>query len=207
MIWRNKMLTKDNIQASAEKRKNSLSIMFKNVQSVEDGCEKIAGFLKLDKPVNRDVFISVVEDTTYAGNIMMTRNTPTFLNYLLENPSRLWTEAETDVHDTAKVIERSNVELLRKAAQSLLVWSGSGAQVVDDETYKRRLAACETCPHYIEPPKKLIYKAVSLLSKGKSRKICNLCGCVSINKAKLATESCSDSHTDLPGYTRWGEQI
>lgn len=201
------------------------SELFEKLESVEEGCQKLAEFLKLKKPVSRDVFISMVEDSTYAANIIMTRNSHSFLQHMLANPTRQWSEQDEVLKPshsvqvsseknviTAKeelsktqVIERSNAQLLKKAARSLLVWSGAGAKMVSDEVYETRLSACNQCPHYIEPPEKLVYKASSLLSKKSSNKVCNLCGCVGTNKAKLATESCPDVDPDRPGYTRWGE--
>jgi|GEM_PF-561325 len=196
---------------------NESTFGFDQFESVEEGCRKLAQFLKLEKPVSRDVFVSMVEDSTYAANIIMTRHSGNFLNHLLASPPHRFTAEGDSMLAQGKIIERSNTQLLKKAAQSLLVWTGSGAQLASDEVYQSRLSACAACPHYIEPPKKLIYKAAALLatrtstekstgkSKSKSNKMCNLCGCITANKAKLATEFCPDSHPDRPGYTRWNE--
>lgn len=185
------------------------ALRFDQLNSIEEGCDKLAQFLNLDEPVTRDVFFSMIEDSTYAANIIMTRHSRTFLDYLLRSPPRRFVSGPDNSTAQPEVIERSNTQLLKKAAQSLLIWSGSGAQLVSDEVYQTRLSACAACPHYIEPPKKLLYKAAELLSKSMSNnmpnKVCNLCGCVTANKAKLATESCPDNHLHRPGYSRWNE--
>ena len=185
------------------------SLQFDKLDSIEDGCHKLAQFLKLEKPVSRDVFVSMVEDSTYAANIIMTRESGSFLHHLLACPPRRFNSPTDNPPAATEVIERSNTELLIKAAQSLLVWSGSGAQMASEEVYETRLSACVACPHYVEAPNKLLYKAAAFLSsKGSTKspnKLCNLCGCVTANKAKLATESCPDDHPERPGYTRWNE--
>lgn len=186
--------------------KKSPGISIDTINSVEEGCEKLSQFLSLDQPVSRDVFISTVEDPTYAGNLIMTRGAPAFFHQVLSHPTRTWKKSGSASDETS--IERANLELLSKAAKSLWTWSRSGMVKVDDETYTRRLKACGACPHYIDPPIKLAYQVVSLFSKNNTNhKICNLCGCVTHNKARMATESCPDKHPDHQGYTRWMEPV
>lgn len=181
------------------------SLVFTEMESPEEGCRKLADFLNLDTPVSKDVFISIVEDIEYANNVITCRRTPNFLNHLLNNPSRRWQAPENTETQQTQQHKRSNAALMLKAAQSLFTWSTSGIQQTSEQHYQQRLAACNACPHYIDAPNKLAYRAGALMAKNKAVKICNLCGCISVNKAKMVTESCPDKHPNRPGYTRWGE--
>jgi hypothetical protein len=101
--------------------------------------------------------------------------------------------------------EPSAVGLLAKAARSLWAWSRSGLQYVSDETYRHRLAACAVCPHHRGSPRGAIYAIAAKVVGGTDPRICGLCGCVTVTKARMASESCPDTAPDRPGLTRWGE--
>ncbi|MDZ3833120.1 MAG: hypothetical protein U0S50_15080 [Sphingopyxis sp.] len=170
---------------------------FHEFASIEEGCTELGAFLGLQEPVARAVFVAAVHDGAYARNLIIARTAPAFLNRLLENPPPL---------PPADQEEASNVELLAKAAKSLWQWARSGMETASDDIYRRRLALCAACPHHRDPPKRAIYDLARPFTKGDAaQRICGLCGCITANKARLATENCPGDHPDRPGFTRWEE--
>ncbi|MVO98268.1 hypothetical protein [Paenibacillus lutrae] len=104
----------------------------------------------------------------------------------------------------------SNTELAKKAGQALWKWARTGFATVEDDVYRRRMSACEACPHIQSKPDKLLYNALSSATSatgGAAEKICGKCGCVLSKKTRLPTESCPDEHPDLAGMTRWEEPV
>ncbi len=181
------------------------AIDFSTIGSVEEGCEKLAAFLGLEEPVSRDVFLSAVEDSTYAANLHVARTEPSFLRHVLGQPTRSWNELRQK--PPSKPQERSNGELLTRAAKSLFRWTRKGFKRVDEVTFRRRLAACRACPHHVRKPAKVLYAvAGALLSKDeREQRICDLCGCLAATKARFEHESCPDRHPVDGELTRWGE--
>jgi hypothetical protein len=96
-----------------------------------------------------------------------------------------------------------NADLARRAAKAFAGWARSGFGVVDDAVFTRRLDACRQCPHLVDAPDRLIYRLVAATEA--AGKVCALCGCVAVRKARLASETCPGEHPFRPGYNRWGE--
>ncbi|WP_068775024.1 hypothetical protein [Paenibacillus sp. FJAT-26967] len=104
----------------------------------------------------------------------------------------------------------SNAELAKKAGQALWKWARTGFATVEDDVYRKRMSACEACPHIQNKPDKLLYNALSVTTSASAdaaEKICGKCGCVLSKKTRLPTESCPDDHPELAGMTRWEEPI
>lgn len=198
------------------------AVDFSNLSSIDEGCSKLGAYLGLDGPVSKDVFISAAEDPTYANNLFLSRVHPPFLRHVLNQPTKQWTDRPAVRNDKNKTAtERSNGELLGRAARSFLKWTQGGFRKVDGATYQRRLAACQSCPHHIEPPDKIIYAVAGVLQRNLSQqqcnqnerqdnqavqqRICDLCGCLTASKARFEHEFCPADHPDQPGLTRWNE--
>jgi hypothetical protein len=53
-----------------------------------------------------------------------------------------------------------------------------------------------------------VYKvAKKLMNVENEQKICNLCGCVAISKAKIPTENCPAYSSSKLGFSRWDEPV
>jgi len=157
----------------------------KETESWDELCTRMGSVLGLEGPVPSSVLKRVMDDPLYAHHLITCRNTPGFLNVLLNDPrNKVYEVPET-------VEEKTNIELISGVSRALLRWGKAGFSKVDEETYQERLATCRQCSHFVDPPRKLLYKVMMI--KKPSEKICKLCGCFISRKAKLSTESCPDS--------------
>jgi hypothetical protein len=95
--------------------------------------EELGEILGLAEPVPEEVLSAAVEDGTYARNLLLCRRDPELLGHLLANPPR-------------RRADFGRVELAGRAAKALARWAKTGFTFVDEETRRRRLAACESCP-------------------------------------------------------------
>lgn len=171
---------------------------YREFSTLAEGCAELGAFLGLDAPVSEDVFIGATQDPVYARNLTISRSAPVFLKVLLDRPPHRRPAEESR--------EKSNVELLAKAARSIWHWTRSGMETVSDEVYRRRLDRCAICPHHSAAPNRALYNLGAAFSKSaQDRKTCGLCGCLTANKARLATENCPGDDPGRPGFTRWGE--
>ena len=148
--------------------------------------------------ISDQVYNAAIANSAYADQLLQNRDKPEQLQQLLENPSH-------QNADNAAVISTSN--LIKGAANSLLKWAKIGFNAVSEEVYHIRIAACKTCPHFVNPPgdKSLLYKIAGADVHEKS--ICNLCGCVIKKKAHLSKDTCPDADVNNPGLNRWGELL
>lgn len=206
---------------------------FDPAQPIEVSCRKFGEFLGLNRPVAPDVLLAAISDPVYAHHLMVSRGTPEFMERLLQYPPTPKKSSDKSPETTATTAlpavsapsdvspvepgdapaaagviapesaEFSNAELLKKAATAVWRWSRTGFSEIDDETYKRRLAACNACEHLKDPPAKVLYRLASANSV--DRKICGLCGCVVTRKAKIPSERCPARMENDPSLNRWGE--
>ena len=171
---------------------------FREYASLAEGCSELGALLGLAGPVSEEVFLGAMQDPVYARNLIISRSAPAFLKVLLDKPPQPAPAATRS--------EKTNVELLAKAAKSLWNWTRSGMESVSDEVYRRRLQRCAACPHHTTAPDRAIYRlGAAFTDDTQERKICALCGCVTANKARMATENCPGDDPDHSGFTRWGE--
>ena len=155
---------------------------------------RMGRFLSLDTPVPSPVMKRIVEDPQFASDVVVARNAPAFLRALFADPKNA---------DFAGAVpeDRSNTSLAREAAQAFLRWAKSGFTTADEATYRRRLDACASCEHHVDPPRKLVYR----FANAETQKICDACGCTVARKARLASEHCPLADPLRPGFDRWGE--
>ncbi|MBL6448471.1 hypothetical protein JMN32_19315 [Fulvivirga sp. 29W222] len=171
---------------------------------IEQTPEALAGILGIKKPLTEEVFRAAIDNPGYMHNLLASKDTPAFINYLLSHPPASSGKKEAD----AKVKKKTSLELMAKASKSILKWSKAKFKTVSEEVYNQRLSACEQCEHWQDPPENVLYKLTSLTSKEKKdRKICGQCGCVTANKARLPHENCPVAHASVPGMSKWMELI
>lgn len=194
---------------------------FQALASVEEGCELLGRYLGLDRPVPRRVFAAVIDNPTYATALFTSRRAPPFRDHLLAHPEacrRLHPmpagEAVADRAPTGEAAagdvpqDQGNAALLLKAAKSFVAWGRHGFKTADDALYLARMAACEACPHHAVPERKFAYQLAAALTGGAAdRKVCNLCGCITEKKARLADERCPGRDPSHPGFSRWGDPL
>lgn len=161
--------------------------------SIAEQRERLGEILGLDGPVDEAVLVAAILNASYATNLLICRDAPQFLAQLMANPP------------AAAQGEPSAAELMRRGVEGLLRWGRTGFTTVDSEILKRRLAACEACPHLYAPEggKRILYALTGTAAGRKS--VCRKCGCPVTRKAGMAGESCPDAHPDDPLLTRWGE--
>lgn len=167
-------------------------------QSLEEQCTEMAAILGLEEPVSEQVLLSALANPVYAHNLLVCRNAPEFMQQLLKNPPAI-KETEGERPNTAS--------LLSGAAKSFARWAATGFSTVSNETYERRLSACDTCPDLGVPPSKqgALYKIMG--AKVDERKVCRKCGCVVAVKARRNTDTCPEPHPEHPGLNRWQEPM
>ena len=170
---------------------------FREFTTLDEGRAALAALLNLPQPVDADVLISAIEDPDYARNLIVSRNTPAFLQHLLSHPPK---RADRSPAQPSGELP-SDAALVAKAAKSLWAWAKSGMEMVSDEIYQQRLSACSVCPHHVEPPQRMVYK----LAGASGRTVCDLCGCVTARKARLPHETCPAEDPQRPGVSRWAE--
>ncbi|HEX4726178.1 MAG TPA: hypothetical protein VH298_00175 [Jatrophihabitans sp.] len=176
--------------------------------SIDQQRAELAELLGLSEPVSADVLLSAVSDREYARNLLLCKDAPVMLNFLLANPPQPGTPVGQPVAEPAEPgPEHSTAQLLTAASKSFWAWTKSGFAVVDEATYQRRYGTCLDCPDLVEPPRKRIYQIVGAADAADSSKVCSLCGCVASKKARLPHESCPAEHAELAGMTRWGEPM
>ena len=182
--------------------------------SVDQQRADLAELLGLSEPVPADVLLSAVSDREYARNLMLCKDAPVMLDFLVTNPPHRAeaTPAEVGAEPSAEIAERtaadhSTGQLLGAASKSFWAWTKSGFAAVDEATYQRRYGTCLECPNLIDPPRKRVYQIIGAADAADDSKICRLCGCVASKKARLPHESCPAAHAELAGMNRWGEPM
>lgn len=160
---------------------------------VGEKCREMGDLLGLGEPVREEVLYGALEDESYAHNLLVSRRHPAFLTHLLKNPP-----------PTARRQEPSNFALVQRAAMAMWAWARTGFATVDDATFENRYGTCQQCPHLQAKPDKLLHKIAGGEGDGK---VCGLCGCPALRKARLATEACPDPHPTKPGLNRWEQPI
>jgi hypothetical protein len=177
----------------------------KETDSFDELCDRFGNFLGIGKSVPPKVLLRAVEDPVYANDLIISRNTPGFLQPLFDDPETARYDKEKENHKA-----KTNGELVSKAFKSLLSWGKTGFTVVDNETLERRENACLSCPNLSDPENTLQQLVASKLDTERvgrrtGKKVCSMCGCNVSKKIKLPSEACPDAHPAMAGMNRWGE--
>lgn len=112
-------------------------------------------------------------------------------------------EASEDIRPNIEI--KSDIEILGKISGAIWHWAKTGFSIADQSTYEKRYSICMQCPRLADAPRKLLYKVITANSV--DEKICTLCGCVVSKKARIASESCPDKHSEHPELSRWEEPL
>ena len=163
--------------------------------TLDDVRGEFARQFRLVVPVETHVMNAAIEDPLYAHHLFVCRNSPSMQRSMLASAPRHAVNGEAT--------NRSNGELVSKAVRALWRWRTHGFRIVEPETLNRRWSACEKCPHLIDPPKRAVLQLAALVSE--DNRVCNMCGCVARNKARVPSETCPDRDPKSPQFTRWGE--
>ena len=123
-------------------------------------------------------------DPAYRYHLAMCANDPDMMELLLGRESRL---------------EVSQVGAALSAGKAFVRWLGGGARTLPDEEFKARLNACDGCPNSGRPGELTDGGRLQRLF-GASR-VCRLCGCDVVRKARLPDETCPDADAGPTG--RW----
>jgi hypothetical protein len=182
--------------------------------------EQLGRWLRIGRPVSREVLVAALTDPAYRRRIGFARRTPEALEWLLARPPALPASAEQMLPASVEqVLPASTAELVdggledelaqsagalaRRAGGSLVKFFASGFATVDDETRERRWAACQACPHLADPPSSGVHRVTRIVRP--EAKVCGLCGCLAAAKVRAAHEHCPGVDPLDPGRTRWGE--
>jgi hypothetical protein len=157
---------------------------------------ELGHLLGLDAPVSREVLLGSLHDPTYASNLLTCRNTPALLQPLLGRPP-----AGTTVPADAP----SQAALLQQLGESMLRWGRAAFAYADDDTYRARLAACDTCEHKQAAGETLLHKLANFVVSNTA--VCGLCQCLVEKKARVQTERCPAAALDRPGFNRWDQTL
>lgn len=186
----------------------------RETESMEELCARLGTFLGREQPVAPSVVRRFSADPEFAQNLITCRQTPAFLQVLLNSPETKKYEQPEDMQpvqkqtaeNMASAHQRSSLELAAKAAKAFIKWGQAGFSQVDAATYQRRLNACRACPHFVEAGQQIVYR-LATTEKDDKRKICNVCGCVVASKARLPGETCPMPHPEDPTLNRWCEPL
>lgn len=143
-------------------------------------------------PVPTAVLKKAISSEKYACYLVAARNNPQYLEVLFNVPPELKED-------------KSNLQLLTRAASSLLKWGASGFGFAADDVYEKRLNTCLSCEYLREAPDKAVYNVK--MSKQTDERVCSACGCVASRKARLRSESCPVKHPEDASLNRWGEKF
>jgi hypothetical protein len=187
---------------------------FLNIQeheSLPELCARLGQFLGLNEPVPMRVLLRAIDDPLYASHLITCRNTPGFLEPLLNDSKNVGYALPSTV-EIASDKTPSNLALIKKASRAFFNWGRAGFSTLDAEALKRREDACLGCKHR-EVPKRFLQKLVATRAvKGElghrlGGSVCKLCGCNLSRKIKLPSEFCPDNHPSQAGLTRWEEPM
>ena len=170
--------------------------------------EELSELLGQKELVSVEVYHAALHHNTYLQNLITTKDTPAFLQHLLDNPPTVEVSEDGEGAKETEVTKKSNLALMSKASKSLAKWSKAKFKTVDNSVYEARFEACMGCEHFQDPPSKVLYKITTATKKDKNdRKICGSCGCVISNKARLPHENCPLPHKEVEGMSRWMEPM
>jgi hypothetical protein len=175
--------------------------------TISDLCNKFGGLLGQEEPVDSSVLLRAIDEPGYGINLIISKNTPTSLHKLLQDPGNKNYERETE--QTKSV---SNFELIKRAGEAFILWSRIGFLVVSNEILEKREDACLRCPHLTDPNKTLqkiipSKRITGNIGERTGKKVCGVCGCNLGNKLRLSSSSCPQKHPENENLTRWGERF
>lgn len=183
---------------------------FPKASSFEEAQQILGEMINLEQPASESVTRRALADHHYAFYLICTKDIPELQEKLLQDPRN----EEFEANDLLKLEKRTvpgdaetkldNIQLVRKAAKSFTVWGKAGFKLALQGIIEKRLAVCEKCEFFTDPPKTIIYQGLKVIT-GKDEKICSECGCLVSKKVMLPNEQCPKQDPSQPGLSLWGE--
>jgi hypothetical protein len=153
---------------------------------------ELGNYLGLEQPVSSAVLRRAQQDDRFALHLVMSRGSRDLVQLHLDDPRNERYAGDDDDEPHAEIVEEShdlsNLELVGGMAGAMFRWGRSGFRGLDEATAAARLETCQSCPHLVEAPDRLLYR-VKMVKKSDQR-VCRKCGCVAAAKVKVATERC-----------------
>lgn len=173
-------------------------------ETLQERCLALGDLLGLDGAVPEAVLLAAVDNQTYAKRLLESKDNPSQLFDLINNPPASLYTGVAGTH--------TNAQLIAKAGKALVRWGFSGFATVTPAQLQTREEACLACPNLTAPVHALQRFTAPAATSTKigqrtGNKICSQCGCVIRNKIRLATETCPWEDAQHPGQNRWGEQL
>ncbi len=78
------------------------------------------------------------------------------------------------------------------------------SELVPEETYRRRLAACHACEHYVPVSDDILHLIGRRVLH--EERMCARCGCFMGLKARFARSHCPEPNPHNDRLDRWGEE-
>ena len=173
-------------------------------ESLSVACQRLAELLGRDEPVSETVLRAAVDDPLYAMHLLASRSAPRLLAILLENPPKP-TNVRLLADANPTPVDQSAPAVMKRFGRAMIEWGKTGFKTVDEEVYKKRLAACSSCPNLRGANGKAVEgSADAAVGLGQT---CAMCGCYVRAKARIARDNCPVKHPDDPLLSRWGEPI
>jgi hypothetical protein len=163
--------------------------------SHEEFCKKLADDLGVSIP---DSAVQKAQrDPRYHYHLLAARDNPLWIKLLFDLAA-----SESSEHSNK---EFSDLSLGFKLAKSAILWASIGFKQIDEGEFNKRWQACQSCPHLVPFPERLIYHlGRKILNHNDSdQRICALCGCLAYRKAQISTERCPGQHPFHEGLSRW----
>jgi len=174
--------------------------------SMDGLCKQLGEYLGYGAALPQAAATAAMVNPDYGRRLIAARGAPALLAHLIEFPPPTGASASRFAFReriAASAPENNSAQLLLDGGRSLLRWATTAFEPVDAATYERRLGACARCEHSREPPDKVVYAILQAVQP--ATKVCGLCGCVTVNKARIPHESCPAADPFDPAVTRWGE--
>jgi hypothetical protein len=126
----------------------------------------------------------IADDATFLHHLAACRHDPQMLDMVLRTtPAR------------CERLPTTTAALIARAGTAVAKWAAAGFAQVSDEIFQQRRRTCLSCEHLGPPPNGL---AQLLARSPEEHNYCQLCGCYTVHKARLATETCPDG--------RWAQE-
>jgi len=164
-------------------------------RDVEYSRRELGRKLGLGRPVPVAVLLRIAREPDYRDRLFACAREASCLAPLVPPDDEEGAQEGTGPHPSS--------QLVLTALRDFWSWAGTGFGVVDAATYRRRIDACDRCPHYRPAPDRPVYALPTALAA--DPRVCDRCGCVMAFKARLYKQSCPSRHPDDPTRSRWGE--
>lgn len=190
---------------ASEPRPAPEPVVIDTPESTEQACERLTELLGRTERVSEAVLRAAIDDPLYAMHLLASRKAPRLLDILLENPPKPTNAHALSQAAPAAAADQSTPVLLKRFGKAMVAWGKAGFKTADEETFRKRLAACSACPDLRgERDAPTAGRPDLSVALGQT---CGLCGCLVRAKARIARENCPGRDRDDGRLSRWGEPL